>query len=270
VGIRGGDKGAEAGGNTPAPATTKAVNVFERQKDKVCILGFAPSLEKAPFTNEEFEFWGCNEMWMAPQAKKLDVLFELHDYQWIRDEKTVRKHIEWLRNNKTTPVFMQDHYDDIPASVKFPKDAIIEKYGRYFTNTISWEIALAIDLGFKAIHIYGVNMANDEEFQSQRPSCEYFIGLAKGMGIEVFIPNESDLLLCTNLYGFESGRIGAMHVRMEAFKEEQKRKAQAAQNQLNAAVAEQARASGAIGAVEYFERTFLFPNADQSERPKKG
>jgi len=37
----------------------------------------------------------------------------------------------------------------------------------------------------------------------QRPSCEYFIGIARGMGIKVHVPDKSDLLKTLWLYPFE-------------------------------------------------------------------
>ena len=46
-------------------------------------------------------------------------------------------------------------------------------------------------------------MAQDSEYESQRPSCEYFIGLARGMGIKVHVPDKSDLLKTLWLYPFE-------------------------------------------------------------------
>jgi len=98
---------------------------------------------------------------------------------------------------------MQEKNQDIPMSVEFPKDLIIKKFGKYFTNSISWMIALAILEGFKTIYIYGVDMAQDDEFAFQRPSCEYFIGWAKGAGINVVIPAKSDLLKAAWLYPYE-------------------------------------------------------------------
>jgi hypothetical protein len=62
------------------------------------------------------------------------------------------------------------------------------------------------------IGMYGVDMAQDHllaaEYSEQRPSCEYFLGIAEGLGIDVFIPNGSDLLASSHLYGYEdSGRV---------------------------------------------------------------
>jgi hypothetical protein len=58
--------------------------------------------------------------------------------------------------------------------------------------------------GFKEIHLYGVDMAVSTEYDEQRPSCEYFIGLARGRGIKVYIPEESHLLKVRYKYGYEA------------------------------------------------------------------
>jgi hypothetical protein len=46
--------------------------------------------------------------------------------------------------------------------------------------------------------------SHNSEYGHQKPSCEYLIGLAEGMGIKVEIPDSSELLKCAQLYGFES------------------------------------------------------------------
>jgi hypothetical protein len=114
----------------------------------------------------------------------------------------VGNYIESL-NLLECPILMQKQWPEIPHSVAYPINEIIAKYGGYFTNTISYMIAYAIYLGAKEIGIWGVDMAVDSEYHHQRPSCEYFIGLAKGMGINVVIPAESDLCKVLFLYGFQ-------------------------------------------------------------------
>lgn len=44
---------------------------------------------------------------------------------------------------------------------------------------------------------------HNTEYAAQRPSCEYFLGLARGMGIQTFVPLTSDLLKNMTLYGAE-------------------------------------------------------------------
>jgi hypothetical protein len=98
---------------------------------------------------------------------------------------------------------MQKQWSVVPTSVEYPVQKMIDEFGSYFTNTISWEIALAISEGFEEIHIYGVDMAVDTEYHHQRPSCEYFLGIAAGRGIKIHIPDQADLLKTRFLYGFQ-------------------------------------------------------------------
>ena len=233
-----------------------------RRKDKVCIIGFADTKASAPYDDSDFEIWGVNEMWMDKLVKRVDVLFELHDYKWLCEGKRAKGHIDWLRKNTDVPVFMQKHFDDIPLSFPFPKAEILERFRPYFTNTISWEIALAIHLGFKEIRLYGVNMANEIEYSSQRPSCEYFMGFAEGLGIKLYIPPESDLLKSMYLYGFEDGELSIMSAKLDSFINEQVQRAQAMTAQINGAAATLNQALGAKSAAEYVKKGFIYPNTN--------
>jgi hypothetical protein len=79
----------------------------------------------------------------------------------------------------------------------------------YFTNSISYMIALAIYEKYEEIGIYGVDMATggfdtpNGEYAHQRPSCEYYIGIAVGRNIKVTVPSSADLLKTRFLYGPE-------------------------------------------------------------------
>lgn len=257
-------------------AVEEAVPVIEERKltvggkKKICIVGFAPGREDAPFDDPGFEFWGVNEIYMAPDVKKTDVLFELHDYKWIKEGKRYKDHLKWLQDQRKIPLFMQQHYDDIPNSIPFPRKALEDAYGAYFTNTISWQIALATHIKVDEIHLYGVNMATDIEYQSQRPSCEYYIGLARGKGIKVYIPPESDLLKAFYSYGFEDGELSYMSVRLQKMEEEQAKKRQIFDNQINAGLIERSRAEGAAGMAAQINKAFVYPHSSwEHERENK-
>jgi len=108
---------------------------------------------------------------------------------------------------------MQKHWLNlIPLSIPYPLNEIVEFFSqkgfdislcRYLTNTISYEIALAIYLGFKEIQVWGVDMSMGTEYEAQRPSCEFWAGVAAGMGIKFLVPAQADLLKTRFLYGFE-------------------------------------------------------------------
>jgi hypothetical protein len=109
---------------------------------------------------------------------------------------------------------MQAKNDDVPMSIEFPKDILLKKFRRYFTNSISWEIALAIYEGFKEIFIFGVDMATDGEYAFERPSVEYFCGYAEGAGCKLVIPDKSDLLKSFFLYPYEDA--STFKIKMDA------------------------------------------------------
>ena len=178
------------------------------KKDKVAIVGFAPHRKLAPFDDESFEIWGINDLYTCGDVKRWDRWFQIHHpdhYAGSKGRKTIpemyAEYVKW-----DCPVYMVEKEKDIPNSVEFPFKALVEKYGSYFNNTISWLIAFAMHEGFKEIHLYGVDMATHTEYGHQRPSCEYFIGLARGQGINVVMPKESGLLRTKYLYGLETER----------------------------------------------------------------
>ena len=213
-----------------------------RKSDKVAIVGFAPSWKEAPFDAppEECEIWMLNEMYKLKDEVKnfhADKWFEIHDRN--SPSKAMPEHQHFLKNCPC-PVFMWKHFDDIPSSVKFPLNEIIEFFeekgfqgSRYFTNSISLMVAFAIYEGFKEISVFGVDMATNSEYQAQRPSVEYWIALAEGMGIKVYIPPTSDILKCTQIYGFESNNKNRAWMKAQV-KEMSKRSQQYAQQERQA------------------------------------
>ena len=68
---------------------------------------------------------------------------------------------------------------------------------------MAYMIALAIEEGFQEIQLYGVECNLKLEYEEQKPCLEYFIGIAKGKGIKVYIHPTSKLLKSEKgLYGF--------------------------------------------------------------------
>ena len=187
----------------------------KRTKSKVAIVGFAPSTMaevRFLFDDPDCEIWGLNQLYMTfnasqnlpPIVKNCDRWFQIHhrntyDANILRDHS----HHTWMTEQKDFPIYMQEKNPEIPMSVRFPKEKIMEEFGNYFTNSISWEIALAIQEGFKKIYLYGVDMATHSEYAYERPSVEYFLGWAKGRGIDIIVPQKCDLLKTMWLYPYE-------------------------------------------------------------------
>jgi len=187
--------------------------VTERQRDKVCIVGCSDSLKQTPFDlTDEYEFWGVNNLFWTIPNKPFTRWFEIHQIMqneqgvWMRRGSPVFRNMPVEAYVKQLaaldiPVYMREPNPLVPKSEQFPYEDLVTKFGDYFTNSISWQIALAIDLGFKEIGIFGVDMACDTEYGHQRPSCEYFLGIAAGLDIKVWVPDTCDLLKTRFLYG---------------------------------------------------------------------
>lgn len=211
----------------PAPAKVK----------KVAIVGFASHWNQAPFDDKEFEIWSLNEAydmrmtdgsdpWVKPKAEGRLRWFEIHGREteyagnpFFHSRNASNEHAAKMAALNCL-VYMQKHWDDIPNSVEYPLQAMIAKYGGYYTNSISYMMALALSEGFQEIHIYGVDMAQGSEYAAQRPSCEYFLGIAKAAGVRVYMPQESDLLKTSHLYGWEQPKAHAMMVKLDSRKGE--------------------------------------------------
>jgi hypothetical protein len=142
-----------------------------KKKEKVCIVGCSDSKSETPFhLKDEFEFWGVNNLFLtmpAPWSR----WFEIHQItceggKWLRRGKedfrgqSVPEYLQQL-GKLPFPVYCQQPNPFMPNAVAFPFQQIIDRFGTYFTNTISWQIAYAILEDFKEIRIYGVDMAVD-------------------------------------------------------------------------------------------------------------
>ena len=184
-------------------------------RKKIAIVGSAPSTrDMAPYGDESWEIWGCSNLYMV--IPRWDRWFEIHDWQLRVQEEQYKQggYEEWLRTDHGKPIYMQDVYGEIPSSVRYPLAEVTREFNRYFTNTISYMVAFALLQEPEAIGIFGVDMAVQDaggfsEYAHQRPSCEWFLGVAYGRGIELVIPAQSDLLKCGQLYGYETA--GALH-----------------------------------------------------------
>ena len=68
---------------------------------------------------------------------------------------------------------------------------------------MAWLVALAINEGFEAISLFGVDLLQDEEYSKQKPCIEFWLGVASGKGIKISIQESSNLLKPQKLYGID-------------------------------------------------------------------
>lgn len=174
------------------------------KKKKVALLGTVPHKMLAPFNDQEFEIWAIAHACLGEPLPRVDRIFEIH--KW--DEVVKWGSLEAFKMFPAAPKYLIEEHPEIPNNCRFPFEDIDAKFQIFddrkesnMTNSISWMIAMAIDEGFEEIHVYGVNMSHHTEYGTQKPSCEYYLGLAKGMGKRIYVPLVSDLMKSNFLYG---------------------------------------------------------------------
>ena len=174
------------------------------KKELLAILGTAETLPAAPYENEEFEMWGVAVCRTYPACKRMDVAFEMHTEGYWKDKNVFAR----LRDDPA-PIYMHKKVSGIPNSIRYPIETITENYGKYFTNSIAYMLALALhsyNVTGKPKHValFGVHMAAKEEYTDQRPCCEYWIGMMRGAGMDVTPSPGGAILQSNGMYGYEN------------------------------------------------------------------
>src|SRR3989304_5529841 len=102
------------------------------KRTKVAIVGFASSSrDMAPYGDESFEIWSLNHAY--GHVPRWDRWFEIHprahfQRDLMRDglAQDGARHVGWLAKEPASarPIYCQERYDDIPASVRWPRAEI--------------------------------------------------------------------------------------------------------------------------------------------------
>lgn len=192
---------------------------------KIAIIGTAPSsMSMAPLGDRSWKIFACSPG-TYPTLSHCDAFFELHRWEpgeigqpatqkpWFSPE-----YVAWM-GKVPLVVWMANPVPEIPRSKALPVNDLLAKYGSYFfTSSIAWMLACAIEdiLEDREIHgpgyiaanpdvigLYGIDMAANEEYGYQRAGCQHFIELAATLGIQIYVPPESDLLRPMPLYGID-------------------------------------------------------------------
>jgi hypothetical protein len=201
--------------------------------------------------------WAINNAAQMGVVPRWDRQFELHPIEWTQRPE-YQGYYNWLCQQKDKPVYVRQPTPQIPSHVVYPRDEIVKAFGtRYFTNSISWMLALAIAEGAGDIGLWGVDMAmhavgvHKSEYASQRPSCEFFIGVAAGLGIRVHIPAASDLMKSAFMYGFDFEENDEFRQKMDVREKEIRQRVEQAEEARDRAAHEEAYLRGALDDMQY-------------------
>ena len=223
---------------------------------KICLIGSAPSsVALAPYADPSWTIWACSPGSRPHLKRAPDAFFELHlfepEKEWFSPE-----YVHFLAT-LPSPVWMLEPIQEVPTSVAYPKDAMLEEFGPYFfTSSLSWMFALAIMSGADEIALFGVDMSASEEiYTHQRAGCQFFIHEARKRGIKVTLPHQSDLNQPTPLYGFCEQ--SPFHQKLLARKAELVGRLNAAKQQIAALSQEATYLQGAAEDVDFVLKTWV-------------
>jgi hypothetical protein len=196
-------------------ATAAELREDRKGKKTVAIVGMAPSsCSLAPWNDLDVEIWGLNEMHAFKWVKRATRWFQIHNSSsWKRHiaKRRVQGHYRWLKENPwKIPIYLQYPSDEVPLSCAYPLHEICDKFFKnfrrgkmkikYFTSSFAYMMGVALLDGFERIEIYGFEMADEIEYLQQKACAEFWIGLAMGMGVEIYTPPGNQLLY-SKLYG---------------------------------------------------------------------
>lgn len=168
---------------------------------KVDIYAKGDTRVECPFDRET---WGVNDSYET--ARRIDKTF-------IMDNRSNLWQLKWP---EVMQAQRQRGFELITSCEPFaggsrlyPIHEVIDHFGTaYFSCTISYMLAYAIYQGYTSIRMYGVDMGTHPELIREKGGVEFWIGLAKGRGIQV--ENTARSCLCRNpnlkLYGTWNGR----------------------------------------------------------------
>ena len=177
---------------------------------QIAIIGKACNATEAP-VRSDVERWGCNDLFTRlPGAwafDQWDRWFDVHTRAHIRRH---RPHAwAWYETRgPARPIYLHQIYREIPGSRAYPRQVIQQAFAwggqpeELFTSSVDWMLALAIYEQVDAVGLYGIDLSEGEERTAQRVGAHYWIGVARGRGIEVIIPDNSSLCKTERLYGY--------------------------------------------------------------------
>ena len=182
-------------------AHTGVLSYGEPRRTKVALVGFAAGTKAlAPYDDPTWEIWGLNQLYRhVPRA---DRWFDMH-VNFDKENVEGTDHLGWLAKCPI-PIYMVARHPEFPHSIRYPVEHMITKYGDYFTSTISFMLALAIEEGFQEIALYGIDLVVGTEYGYEKPCADFWMGIAIGKGIKITLPTGSALCAQTHRYGYQT------------------------------------------------------------------
>ncbi len=191
---------------------------------RCAILGTAPTYSETPWGDPTLEIWALNDSSLL-KLPRADRWYDLHPFsQFFYRDPAQRKvdaaevpagayvrpigHLDWLAR-QSIPVFIQKADPRVPRAHVFPYTEIHAAFDGLFptgkiecSSTPQWMLMQALLEGYQEIHVYGIHLATEWEYQRQRELFAFLMGIAAGRGVKIVIPSRSPLLKTTHEYAY--------------------------------------------------------------------
>lgn len=187
---------------------------------KIAIIGCASPQKDTEYIKKlrGYELWSMNNLFSGFSEVTFTKWFELHYFtrigsRYIRRGQdaytgypTIKEYLQAIAS-LDIPVYMRKSLAPVKKSVKFPFKQIMRTFKtQYFGCSFAWMIAFALYEHLQGetldtIALLGVELST-HEYYFQRPSTEYWIGRAQGMGIQVRIFDTCNLLKAPWIYAY--------------------------------------------------------------------
>ena len=168
----------------------------------VAIVGLIKELgDAAPFHDKRVDIWTMNGGFRVYDGKRIDLLFDMHDwykadymptyYQELRDLKRQKFNImtpgpdKTLKNNRV-----------------YPLGHAIQRFGRFFKSSLSYMLAYACLRGYQDAFVYGCNLTEFLRHPEMMASFYHIEGVSRACGMKTHFVNDM-MLDDWNMYGYD-------------------------------------------------------------------
>lgn len=189
------------------PALIESEASPSRPERKVAILGTTPSRMAGPINDESWEIWTIGPG--GKDAHRWDRLFEMHrvwpeDFAgYLNDLSCEKRPVysvvplkskmeDWAKEHGKDEAWLKETIKGkFAKNIVIDREALFQKYRRmWFSSSISYCIAVAIEEGVTDIGCWGIDLESGEEYISQHAGCAFFLDLARLQGINLHFPND--------------------------------------------------------------------------------
>lgn len=170
---------------------------------KIAIVGSASTTKHlAPFDDESWDVWAL--AFHLEGIPRADLLFEIHEpntMQWTESYKSLLKELA-LKVGLVMAPRAAKKFKAIP----YPKGQARALLGGQaaLNSSVSMMLAMAILKKPEEIGLWGVDLADDEEYFEQRPIVTGWIMVAMSRGIKITLPDACPILKEGAGYGTKS------------------------------------------------------------------